>query len=90
MVLIGQAIRRTGHPMNIDQILAALEEEDIHLPGKDPRKNLLAYLSRSPIIRSTKKGWYTFNPNVLDAAERQVEAAKGSSSTQAGPEANNE
>lgn len=78
MVLVGQAIRNSGHPLNIDQIMAALEQEDIYLPGKEPRKNLLAYLSRSPIIRSTKKGWYTFDPSLLEAAERQVEASRAS------------
>ena len=72
MVIIARAIRQAGTPLDLEEIMRELEAQRIFLPGKDPRSNLLAYISRSPLVKTVKKGLYTFVPELLVAAENKL------------------
>lgn len=76
MILVAELIAEKGRPTTLEEILETLDGMDILLPGKAPEKNMLAYLSRSPLIRSVKRGWYDYDPALLDAAKRQVKGAQ--------------
>jgi hypothetical protein len=45
---------------------------------------MLAYLSRSPIIKSPKKGWYFYDPELLEVAEQKVRETGGLSEDEEG------
>ena len=77
MVVIARAIKAAGAPLGIDDILDVIERERIFLPGKEPRANLLAYISRSPLIQTVKRGLYNYNPELLAAAELELSEEHG-------------
>lgn len=72
MILVAEIIAEKNRPVTLVEILEGLEALDVLLPGRAPEKNLLAYISRSPLIKSVKRGWYDYDPLLLDAAKRQV------------------
>lgn len=72
MVMVGKTIRAAGTALDVDEIVRALIQEKVYMPGKDPRKNLLAYLSRCPFIVSPRRGLYWYNAALLEAAEASL------------------
>lgn len=81
MLIIGRSIRRAGRPLDIEEILTAIESEKVYLPGKEPRKNLLAYISRSPLIITVKRGLYGYDPELLAVAEKEASGTLQGDST---------
>lgn len=77
MIFVAEMIAQKNRPVNLEEILEAIAEHGILLPGAAPEKNMLAYLSRSPLIRSVKRGWYDYDPLLLEAARRQMKGTQG-------------
>lgn len=72
MVMVGRILRAAGTTLDVDEIVRALTVEKVYMPGKDPRKNLMAYLSRCPFIVTPRRGWYWYDAALLQAAEASL------------------
>lgn len=71
MLHIAEIIEDVGHPLTMREILEGLDQKGVKLPGLEPRRNLLAYISRSPLVKSITKGVYDFDRDLLRVMRSQ-------------------
>lgn len=77
MIKVAELLANAGEPLTLAEIMGHLDQMGIHLPGKAPERNLTAYLSRSPLITSVRRGWYYYDEQLLKATRRRMEGENG-------------
>lgn len=66
MLEIAGFIRESGRAVTLDEIMFFIEKVGIYMPGKSPRSNVQAYVSRSHLFKPIAKGVYALNQELLE------------------------
>jgi hypothetical protein len=53
-----ETLEERGEPMQIQDLMAAVREREVKIPGKGVQANLIAYISRDPRVVRPRRGFY--------------------------------
>ncbi len=53
-----EILTERGEPMQIRELMAAVQERDVTIPGRGQQANLIAHISRDPRIFRPRRGFY--------------------------------